>query len=622
MLFVNIRLFLAAVVAAATVALMSPVALAQAQAADALFDPLAILGAAKAATGGSAWNDLTRQHTHVTLSTAGMTGPVERWSEFTTGRSYLTYALGSITGVIGFDGKRGWTQNGDADPRIENGRTQRELAINTAYRDQLAFWYPQRHKASIVAKGRETRDGAKFLVVGITPEGGREFDLWINADTNLIERLVEREAITTRTEQYMDFRDTHGIKLPYRVRATRGNSRLDEVVTVDSIDFDPPASPISFAMPPPPKPDYTFPAGKTSVELPVSVRNGHMYLQVRLNGRGPFLMLFDSGGANVLFPDTVKALGLKPDASTSSGDPGDLGVVKVDTVDVGGMRIDQQVFATLALAEQMQRIEGVDNVAGLIGYELFRRFPTRIDYAQGRITFTDPAAFHYAGGGTAVPLQFRGQIPQVDGSIDGIDGVFDLDTGARSSLTLASPFATSNNLADKYKAGGTVIVGAGVGGPARAQLARAGTLKLGDVTVDKPVALLSTATEGAFADPTLAGNVGYGVLRRFNLVFDFPHQVAYFERNANDAERDSYDRSGGWVERVKDGYLLVDVLDGSPAATAGLTLGAIITAIDGVPVARVPLDEFRVRLKGAAGTKVKLTEKGGKSVVVTLRDLV
>ena len=49
-----------------------------------------------------------------------------------------------------------------------------------------------------------------FDVIRITPDGGRPFELWINAQTKLIERLVEREAQETRTEIYMDVRELAG----------------------------------------------------------------------------------------------------------------------------------------------------------------------------------------------------------------------------------------------------------------------------------------------------------------------------------------------------------------------------------------------------------------------------
>ena len=54
---------------------------------------------------------------------------------------------------------------------------------------------------------RASADDAMFDVVAITPAGGREFELWINTETHLIERLAEREAQATRTEIYMDWKD-------------------------------------------------------------------------------------------------------------------------------------------------------------------------------------------------------------------------------------------------------------------------------------------------------------------------------------------------------------------------------------------------------------------------------
>ncbi|MEP7062437.1 MAG: aspartyl protease family protein [Betaproteobacteria bacterium] len=589
-------------------------------------DPVAILGAAKAASGGSAWNDLKTQHSKVTLSTGGLTGPVERWSEFSTGRSFLTYSLGPTSGAAGFDGNAGWTQDAAGESRGESARAARELAVNAGYRDQLAFWFPARHPATIVYKDREHRDDADFDVVSITPAGGREFDLWINADTHLIERLVEREASETRTEYYMDFRAVHGLRLPFRVRATRGDPRYDEVVTVDAIDFDAPSKPVNFARPAPPAPDYTFPAGKSEVQLPITLANGHIYVEVRLAGKGPFLMLLDSGGANVLFPQTVQALGLKSAgaiAATGVGDAkSDAGLTRVPSLDLGGIVLANQVFVTLPLDAQFRRIEGMDHVAGLVGYELFKRFPTRIDYVQKRIVFYQPGQWTYRGGGVKVPIQFRDHIPEVEGSIDGVPGVFDIDTGSRSSLTLTAPFAETNKLADKYHATAEVISGAGVGGPARARLARGALLKLGGVDVPGPVTLLSTASSGALADPALAGNVGYGVLHRFNLVFDYRNEAMWFEKNALFDDKDVHDRAGVWVERGKSGIEIVDVLSGGPAAQAGIKSGDLIRSVDGKPVAGLTLDALRTRLKAAPGTKVKLTLASGRAVTLTLRDLV
>jgi len=91
-----------------------------------------------------------------------------------------------------------------------------------------------------------------FDVIAITPKGGREFEMWINVDTRMIERLVEHEAIATRTEIYMDWRDVQGVKIPFRVRASRGDPKADEIVVIERIEFDGPLAGVTFSRPAPP----------------------------------------------------------------------------------------------------------------------------------------------------------------------------------------------------------------------------------------------------------------------------------------------------------------------------------------------------------------------------------
>ena len=280
-------------------------------------DPAAILAAAKAASGGAAWDALTTQHSKVNIHSAGLMGTAERWSEFPTGRSSLVYSIGPVTGAAGFDGSVAWSQDTSGQSRVETADAARELAVNAAYRDRLAFWYPERMPARIAYKERASADGADFDVIRITPEGGRPFELWINTQTKLIERLVEREAQETRTETYMDVRDLVGVKIPFRVRASRGDARYDELVIVDAMEFNQPLTGVQFAQPGAPKPDVVFPAGRAFVEVPIEIHNGHLFLKVMLNGKGPFRMLFDSGGINVLLPQALEQIGARAEGALS-----------------------------------------------------------------------------------------------------------------------------------------------------------------------------------------------------------------------------------------------------------------------------------------------------------------
>jgi len=53
----------------------------------------------------------------------------------------------------------------------------------------------------------------------------------------------------TRTETYMDWRDVQGVKIPFRVRATRGDPKADEIVVIEQIEFDGPLADVPFKRP-------------------------------------------------------------------------------------------------------------------------------------------------------------------------------------------------------------------------------------------------------------------------------------------------------------------------------------------------------------------------------------
>src|SRR6202034_976367 len=110
------------------------------------------------------------------------------------------------------------------------------------------------------------------------------------------------------------------------------------------------------------------------------------------------------------------------------------------------------------------------------------------------------------GSGTVVPFKFHDHVPQVAGSIDGVAGAFDIDTGSRATLDLFGPFVEEHGLRARYAPKIEGVSGWGVGGPARSQFARAGSLRLGDVEIKGPVVELTLQSKGAFSDKYVAGH--------------------------------------------------------------------------------------------------------------------
>jgi Aspartyl protease/PDZ domain len=589
---------------------------------------LEVLAKAKQAMGGEAWDAIHSTYSAGKLTTSGLTGEAEFWEDNLTGQYLEKYKLGPASGADGFDGKLVWSQDSSGEPRAEGAADARQAAADEAYRGSMAYWYPQRWAAQMECPGKKEERGKSFYVLRITPQGGRPFDLWIDATSYLFDHTVEKADIETRTTYFSDYRTVKGVKVPFAVRSTNGDTKYDQFVTQEKIEFNTPIQEAQFRMPQPPPPDFAIAGGKSSTTVPFELLNNHIYVEVKLNDKGPFRMLCDTGGANVISPELARELGLKSEGALQGRGVGekseDVGLVKMRSLGVGGATLSNQVFAVFPMGA-FSAVEGTP-VNGLIGYEVFRRFVARVDYEHHQITLTVPSAFAYKGNGTVVPFLFNAHIPQVEGAIDGIEGKFDIDTGSRSSLDLLAPFAEKHDLKAHYGAKVEAVTGWGVGGAARSLVTRAKVLRLGKVEVHDPITELSLQKKGAFSSPYVAGNVGGGVLKRFNITFDYRHQQLIFERNANYDKPDVFDRSGMWLNQSGDTFKVMDVIAGGPAATAGLKVGDRILAIDGRPVSQDSVAAVREQFKSQApGTKLHLSVQSGeqkRDVDLVLKNLV
>ncbi len=591
-----------------------------------------ILGKSKDAMGGAAWDSIRTTHSTAKIVTSGLSGDAESWEDNLDGHYVDRFKLGPSSGAEGFDGTTVWSQDSSGQSRVEGAAAARQAAMNEAYRRCFAYWYPQRWAAQIEYSGEKEDQGKRFHVIRITPQGGRPFDLWIDATTYLFDHIVEKADIETRTDYFSDYRTVDGVKVPFSGRSTNGDTKYDQLITLEKIDFNAPVQEAMFRMPAPPPPDFSIAGGKTSTVVPFELINNHIYVQVKLNDKGPFRLLCDTGGANIISPEAAKELGLKTEGALQGRGVGekseDVGLTKIQTLQLGDATLNNQLFAVFPM-ESFASVEGVKE-QGLIGYEVFKRFIVKVDYEHHNLTLTVPSAFTYQGNGTKIPFVFNAHIPQVDGAIDGLTGKFDIDTGSRSSLDLLKPFVEKHDLVAKYGAKLEAVTGWGVGGASRSLVTRSKVLQLGtngaSVEVHNPVTELSLQSKGAFTSPYYAGNVGGGVLKRFNITFDYTHQQLIFEPNANYNKPDVFDRSGMWLNQVDGTFEVMDVVAGGPAAQVGIKVGDKVVAVDGRPSSQILLPDLRNKFKTEApGTKLRLTVNSGgqqRDVELTLRDLV
>ena len=375
--------------------------------------------------------------------------------------------------------------------------------------------------------------------------------------------------------------------------------------------------------------DYSFVSDARSATIPFRFLGNHIYFPAEIGGR-TFQFGLDTGGMNILAASVAKAIGARSVGSAQATGVGEhqvtVSFAKIPAVSLDSkLTIRNQVFVVVPLSGTSV-VEGTA-LDGVVGYELLKRFVIRINYANHQLQILRPADFDARSAGTAVPFTFDGRMPQVAGSLDGLAGRFDIDTGSRDALSINSPFVKAHqSLLQTYAPTARTVVGWGAGGAAYGRLARAHEFRMGDVAVMCPVVELSTEAEGTDAEASVAGVIGNEILSRFTVTFDYPKQLVYLHLNSNYGKPFSYDRAGMWVNRLNRNLVIESVMAGSPAQRTGLHEGDLIVSVDGKEVASVELAEFRRMLADSpVGTKVALRVlRAGRtlSMTVTLRDLI
>jgi hypothetical protein len=352
-----------------------------------------------------------------------------------------------------------------------------------------------------------------------------------------------------------------------------------------------------------------------------------VYLDVKLNGKGPYRFVYDTGGANIVDPEVAREIGAAGQGSMQGGGVGatteSISFASVATLEVGDATIGNQLFAVAPVRAGFG-VAGGRPVDGIIGFEVLARFVTTFDYEHRVVVLSLPGSAPPAGGAGVIPFVFDDHQPQFACTIDDVASQCTLDTGARDSITLLSPFVAAHPQIVPGALTSETVTGFGFGGPAMGKLGRLSSVGIGPFVVPHVVADFSTQTQGAFAAPFIAANVGGNLLKRFKVVLDYGASTMTLQPNALFDKPDFYERAGLFLINRAGLKYVYNVRPGSPAAAAGMVKGDVIKTVDGRNVSVVSLEEVRNTFMEPAGTVVRLglTAKDGtpKTAVITLAD--
>jgi hypothetical protein len=347
-----------------------------------------------------------------------------------------------------------------------------------------------------------------------------------------------------------------------------------------------------------------FGNGVSAADVAASFTDQRIFIPVKVNGGQPSLFELDTTARNsAIDPGRAKELGLQIEAPAAMASAGTSLAAPASTVRdaVLGLPGVEVPLGSLAVSAQPDFSSVVGrNYEGTLGADFLSRVILEIDYGQQTARVYDPAAYHYSGHGVSVPFTLSGAAPAIHAKFSELsgksgDGDFLVNTALDTSVVFANRFADAHKLFSSHV---TSVQASDpeVDGGAAVSLARLDSFQVGSNTVMGTIAMFSRADQAAGGDPRLAGTIGGGMLRRFKVIFDYPHQQMIFEPGQQFRTDDEEDKSGMAIVANGPGlkrFEVTAVQPDTPAAKAGVQKGDVVAGIDNEAAADMTLDSVR-----------------------------
>lgn len=358
--------------------------------------------------------------------------------------------------------------------------------------------------------------------------------------------------------------------------------------------------------------------------IPVELLDRRMFMaEVRLNGSRPLSFLVDTGASSGTFLNRalLAELGLREEAPEGMANPGgevQVGRVAHVTLQAGDVLLEDQTLLTAPLSSFEPMLGR--HLDGILGHAFLSQFVVHLDYVTPGITFLDRAPTE----GLVLPLAVIEDMPFIEVTLENggrsTPARVEIDSGSFEALGLNGRFVDSTNFIDA-SARRFEERGLGFGGETKGYRTRLAALRLGSFTLHNPAINVTTDAGDYQSTTASAGVLGAEVLRRFDVVIDYPagHVVLQPNRFFDDAWIE--DTSGLRLIAMGTAFekkVISEVLAASPAAEAGLREGDALVSVDGVAAAGRPLVEVIQMLRGATPRQLVL-EREGKRIETTLK---
>lgn len=421
-----------------------------------------------------------------------------------------------------------------------------------------------------------------------------------------------------------------------------------------------------------PAQDYSLPEGQKVEKVRFELINNLIVIPIDVNGTQLSFVLDSGVSTPILFNlSNQDSLELKNVSEVTinglgEGEPISALSSQGNFFRIGNIKnFSQKLYVVMDAGINFSPSLGIP-IHGIIGYDLFKNFVVDINYSNSIIKFHDPTESNYRLGNKyeTIDLDIINRKAYLDAIVslnneDNINVKMLLDTGSSDAVWLFEDDRIK--MPQKYYED---YLGKGLAGEIYGKRTIIDGIKIGQFSlINAKAAFPDMVTFNTIKDlGNRNGSLGGEILKRFNVVFDYPNGKISLKKNSNFkkpfhhnvsgidlqhagvryvSERISSfngvvqksDRSYGNVQILLEGatrlslvpeIIVSGIRAGSPAHSSGLREGDVILAVNGKRIHRYKIQEIMEMLNEKQGKRVKvLVERSNNNLLFSfvLKDL-
>ena len=330
--------------------------------------------------------------------------------------------------------------------------------------------------------------------------------------------------------------------------------------------------------------------------------------------------IFDTGSGGIsLDSSTVAALQLVPEKSDRII-KGIAGIRKLDFLYNHSLKFKKLTVDSLDFHINNYSIlssaYGV-KIDGVIGLSFLRRYIVKVNYDNNVMEVYEPGFITYPKRGHLLKPNFA-VLPTINIKLNKKDTAIEnliFDTGAGLNLLLTDDYVKDSCVLNPKRKVFTTQA-EGLGGKKIMQTTVINKITVGPYKFRLVPTYIFKDEFNVINYPHTLGVIGNDILRRFNLIINYPSKEIYIKPNTHFFDDFDYSYTGLGLYQINEQIRIEDVVAGSPADKAGLKPDDIVFAIDNNFTNS--MQTYKQALQSAGNTIKILILRNGEPITTTL----